>query len=192
MGAKGTLWNDAPIQGLIVAARTSALCDGVVVVLSGTTRPVVGVRCAVGGPPHAKQDRPCAVRKQVATVGWEAVGQGAGVKSEGVRIGVDIGGTFTDLQILDARDGSVRAWKTPTTPEDPSHRPDARRDEAAERFGFALADVGLLLHGTTIATNAVLERKLAARRAADDGGLRGRAGDQPPRAARTLRLDPDP
>jgi N-methylhydantoinase A len=33
--------------------------------------------------------------------------------------------------------------------------------EAAERFGFALADVGLILHGTTIATNAVLERKLA-------------------------------
>jgi N-methylhydantoinase A/oxoprolinase/acetone carboxylase beta subunit len=33
--------------------------------------------------------------------------------------------------------------------------------EAAERFGFALPDVGLLLHGTTIATNAVLERRLA-------------------------------
>src|SRR6478752_903774 len=65
-----------------------------------------------------------------------------------VRIAVDIGGTFTDLQVLDARDGSVRAWKTPTTPEDP-------------RFGFALAEVGLLLHGTTIATNAVLERRLA-------------------------------
>ena len=37
-----------------------------------------------------------------------------------IRIAVDIGGTFTDLQILDARDGAVRAWKTPTTPEDPS------------------------------------------------------------------------
>ena len=78
-----------------------------------------------------------------------------------VRIAVDIGGTFTDLQVLDARDGSVRAWKTPTTPEDPSVGLLRGVTEAAERFGFALADVGLLLHGTTIATNAVLERKLA-------------------------------
>src|SRR5215203_2677271 len=46
------------LQGLIVAARTSALCDGVVVVLSGTTRSVVGIRCAVGGPPHAEAGPP--------------------------------------------------------------------------------------------------------------------------------------
>ncbi|MBR0670001.1 hydantoinase/oxoprolinase family protein [Neoroseomonas soli] len=78
-----------------------------------------------------------------------------------VRIAVDIGGTFTDLQILDARNGIARAWKTPTTPEDPSIGLMRGVTEAAERFGFALADVGLLLHGTTIATNAVLERKLA-------------------------------
>lgn len=78
-----------------------------------------------------------------------------------VRIAVDIGGTFTDLQVLDARNGIARAWKTPTTPEDPSIGLMRGVTEAAERFGFALADVGLLLHGTTIATNAVLERKLA-------------------------------
>lgn len=78
-----------------------------------------------------------------------------------VRIAVDIGGTFTDLQILDGRSGAVHAWKTPTTPEDPSIGLMAGVREAATRFGFALADVGLLLHGTTIATNAVLERKLA-------------------------------
>src|SRR3954469_14949128 len=78
-----------------------------------------------------------------------------------VRIAVDIGGTFTDLQVLDARDGSVRAWKTPTTPEDPSIGLIRGVTEAAERFGFSLSEVGLLLHGTTIATNAVLERKLA-------------------------------
>lgn len=78
-----------------------------------------------------------------------------------VRIAVDIGGTFTDLQILDARDGVARAWKTPTTPEDPSIGLLRGVAEASERFGFTLSDVGLLLHGTTIATNAVLERKLA-------------------------------
>ncbi len=78
-----------------------------------------------------------------------------------VRIAVDIGGTFTDLQILDARDGRVRAWKVSTTPADPSEGLFEGVRQAAARFGFALADVGLLLHGTTIATNAVLERKLA-------------------------------
>ncbi len=78
-----------------------------------------------------------------------------------IRIAVDIGGTFTDLQILVARNGAVRAWKTPTTPEDPSIGLLQGVTEAASRFGFALDEVGLLLHGTTIATNAVLERKLA-------------------------------
>jgi N-methylhydantoinase A/oxoprolinase/acetone carboxylase beta subunit len=78
-----------------------------------------------------------------------------------IRIAVDIGGTFTDLQILDARSGAVRAWKTPTTPEDPSAGLLAGVTEAAARFGFALDQVGLLLHGTTIATNAVLQRQLA-------------------------------
>ncbi|MCW8084989.1 hydantoinase/oxoprolinase family protein [Sabulicella glaciei] len=78
-----------------------------------------------------------------------------------VRIAVDIGGTFTDLQILDARAGRVQAHKTPTTPADPSEGLMTGVREAASHFGFALSEVGMLLHGTTIATNAVLERKLA-------------------------------
>ena len=77
-----------------------------------------------------------------------------------VRIGIDIGGTFTDLQVLDQRTGQSGSVKTPTTPEDPSIGLIAGVDEAARRFGFALGDISLLLHGTTIATNAVLERKL--------------------------------
>ncbi|GAA0571610.1 hydantoinase/oxoprolinase family protein [Craurococcus roseus] len=81
-------------------------------------------------------------------------------KSRLVRVSVDVGGTFTDLQVFDSRAGAVRAWKTPTTADDPSRGLMAGVAEAAERFGFALADVGLLLHGTTIATNAVLERRL--------------------------------
>ncbi|MBX9699260.1 MAG: hydantoinase/oxoprolinase family protein [Acetobacteraceae bacterium] len=78
-----------------------------------------------------------------------------------IRIAADIGGTFTDLQILDGRSGAVHAWKTPTTPEDPSIGLMAGVTEAAARFGFSLEQVGLLLHGTTIATNAVLQRQLA-------------------------------
>lgn len=77
-----------------------------------------------------------------------------------VRIAIDVGGTFTDLQILDAYKGTITSLKTLTTPEDPSIGLIAGIKEAARRGGFALADVGYLLHGTTIATNAVLERKL--------------------------------
>ena len=109
-----------------------------------------------------------------------------------LRIAVDIGGTFTDLQVLDARDGSVRAWKTPTTPEDPSIGLMQGVKEAAARFGFRLAEVGLLMHGTTIATNAVLERRLAR------GALLTTAGFEDVleitrHVRRELyRLDPDP
>jgi N-methylhydantoinase A len=78
-----------------------------------------------------------------------------------VQLGVDIGGTFTDLQIFDARSGAITSFKTPTTADDPSIGLMTGITGAAARDGFALADIGYLLHGTTIATNAVLERKLA-------------------------------
>jgi N-methylhydantoinase A len=77
-----------------------------------------------------------------------------------IRIGIDIGGTFTDLQILDDRSGALHSYKTPTTPDDPSRGLVEGIAAAGQRFGFGLAEIGLLLHGTTIATNAVLERKL--------------------------------
>ncbi|MGI4952999.1 MAG: hydantoinase/oxoprolinase N-terminal domain-containing protein, partial [Janthinobacterium lividum] len=78
-----------------------------------------------------------------------------------IRIGIDIGGTFTDLQVLDEATGALNSLKTPTTPHDPSVGLMAGIDEAAARFGFAIGDIRFLLHGTTIATNAVLERRLA-------------------------------
>ncbi len=78
-----------------------------------------------------------------------------------VRVGIDVGGTFTDFQIFDARTGAISSFKTLTTPEDPSVGLMTGLSQAAQRHGFALADIGYLLHGTTIATNAVLERKLA-------------------------------
>jgi N-methylhydantoinase A len=77
-----------------------------------------------------------------------------------IRIGVDIGGTFTDLQILDEASGISHSLKTPTTPGDPSIGLMTGLTEAARRFGFRLDQIGFLLHGTTIATNAVLERRL--------------------------------
>src|ERR1051326_1381939 len=71
------------------------------------------------------------------------------------QIGVDVGGTFTDLLALDPERGVFRVAKVPSTPEDQS-------------VGFIaglsvletdLAAIAALVHGTTVATNAVLERK---------------------------------
>ncbi len=78
------------------------------------------------------------------------------------RIGADVGGTFTDLMVLDAETGEVHAFKTPTTPADPSEGLLAGIAEAASLLGFQPGEIGFILHGTTIATNAVLERKLPA------------------------------
>ncbi len=77
-----------------------------------------------------------------------------------IRIAVDIGGTFTDLQILDERDGRIVSHKVPTTTDDPSRGLMDGINGAAMRYGFTLDEVGYVLHGTTIATNAVLERRL--------------------------------
>ena len=74
-----------------------------------------------------------------------------------IRIGIDTGGTFTDFVIVS--EGFVRAWKIPTTPADPSEGIILGLKEAAEQFEFLLNDIELLIHGTTIGTNAFLEDK---------------------------------
>jgi N-methylhydantoinase A len=70
--------------------------------------------------------------------------------------GVDVGGTFTDLVILDPATGSVRLAKVPTTLPNQAGGVMAAFDAA----GADLADVALIVHGTTTTTNAVLERAL--------------------------------
>lgn len=79
-----------------------------------------------------------------------------------VRVGADIGGTFTDLQIFDSRHRRIVSHKIATTPEDPSIGLMEGLSAAGERWGFSLGDVGYVLHGTTIATNAVLQRRFPA------------------------------
>src|ERR1700733_2523556 len=79
--------------------------------------------------------------------------------SDGIIIGIDTGGTFTDVTILDRRSGVMRTAKTPTTPHDPSQGfASAARDALAVLGGMA-ADVSRVLHGTTVATNLILESK---------------------------------
>src|SRR5438552_10980247 len=76
-----------------------------------------------------------------------------------LRVGVDIGGTFTDMLVTD-ESGDARLYKAPTTPHDPSiglmetlERAARDRDLSLDEF---LSQVDAIVHGTTITTNAVL------------------------------------
>jgi len=77
-------------------------------------------------------------------------------------IGIDVGGTFTDLVAIDAVGRTVFA-KSPSTPSDQSVGVMAGLDELARRLGLSTAEMlartERLVHGTTVATNALLERK---------------------------------
>lgn len=75
------------------------------------------------------------------------------------RIGVDVGGTFTDFTLHDDADGSVRFYKVPSTPHDPSEAIENGLVEMLAVFGLRPEHVEYLGHGTTVATNIVIERR---------------------------------
>jgi N-methylhydantoinase A len=75
------------------------------------------------------------------------------------RIGVDIGGTFTDVALVDDASGRIGVAKVPTTPADLAEGVLAALGTAMQRYGVAAADVGLLSHATTVVTNAILEQR---------------------------------
>jgi N-methylhydantoinase A len=75
------------------------------------------------------------------------------------RIGVDVGGTFTD--VVTVADGRLRAGKVPSTPDAPEDGVLDGVEAATGAAGIDPADVGFLAHGTTVATNAVLEGEWA-------------------------------
>jgi len=78
------------------------------------------------------------------------------------RVGVDVGGTFTDLVLVDAR-GAVRAFKSPSVPANPTEGVLAAVEMVAQSLKTDvktfLASASLFVHGSTVATNTVLERK---------------------------------
>jgi len=74
-------------------------------------------------------------------------------------IGVDVGGTFTDVMYGDTESQAVAIHKVPTTPDDPSRGAIQGMVEICERFDEDRSAVDHVLHGTTIAINAVLEYK---------------------------------
>ncbi len=75
------------------------------------------------------------------------------------RIGIDVGGTFTDYTLLDERTGSVRFHKVASTPHDPSVAIQQGIADLLRMHGIAPADVGHVGHGTTVATNLIIERR---------------------------------
>jgi N-methylhydantoinase A/oxoprolinase/acetone carboxylase beta subunit len=73
------------------------------------------------------------------------------------RVGVDVGGTFTDLIYVDDEAGLIRVHKLPTTPGDPSQGTVRGIEEITSQAGESPSALDSVFHGTTIATNIVIE-----------------------------------
>ncbi len=74
-------------------------------------------------------------------------------------LGIDIGGTFTDLVIHDPRDGRAVIWKESTTPDDPARGALLGTRRVLAKAGARPEQVGRVVHATTLFTNALIERK---------------------------------
>jgi len=75
------------------------------------------------------------------------------------RIGIDVGGTFTDFTLFAEQQDEIFFFKVPSTPHDPSEAIENGLRQMLENLGFSAADVTYLGHGTTVATNIVIERR---------------------------------
>lgn len=74
-------------------------------------------------------------------------------------IGVDVGGTFTDFFAFREVDGATRKWKRPSTPSNPAEAIIAGLKELCMAHDIPLAEVDRLCHGSTVATNALIQRR---------------------------------
>src|SRR5579884_324167 len=77
----------------------------------------------------------------------------------GWRVGVDSGGTFTDICLFDEASGQIAVWKVSSTPDDPSRAVADGVAAALARVGAPAAEVSYFGHGTTVATNALIQRR---------------------------------
>lgn len=83
----------------------------------------------------------------------------AGGKAKALRLGIDIGGTFTDFALVDRSGGRVAVHKELTTPRDPAKAVLSGTQAVLANAGRGLADVAEIVHGTTLVTNALIERR---------------------------------
>ncbi|MBK1657019.1 hydantoinase/oxoprolinase family protein [Paracraurococcus ruber] len=75
------------------------------------------------------------------------------------RVGVDSGGTFTDVCLFEDTTGRVEVWKVSSTPDDPSRAIAQGVEEGLGRLGRLPSDVAYFGHGTTVATNALIQHR---------------------------------
>ena len=75
------------------------------------------------------------------------------------RVGVDSGGTFTDVCLFDEETGRVEVWKVSSTPDDPSRGIAEGVAEGVQQVGVEPGAVGYFGHGTTVATNALIQHR---------------------------------
>lgn len=75
------------------------------------------------------------------------------------RIGIDIGGTFTDFLLFDGETGRFSIAKTLTTPDEPARAVATGIGQLTEQTGISVEQVDQIVHGTTLVTNALIERK---------------------------------
>ncbi|MFQ5426716.1 MAG: hydantoinase/oxoprolinase family protein, partial [Gaiellales bacterium] len=78
--------------------------------------------------------------------------------SRGLRLGIDIGGTFTDLTLLDDVSGEIVLNKALTTPDDPSVAVEQVASEALDQANASRERIDRVIHGTTLVANAIIER----------------------------------
>ncbi|HKY83184.1 MAG TPA: hydantoinase/oxoprolinase family protein [Anaerolineales bacterium] len=76
-----------------------------------------------------------------------------------MRLGIDVGGTFTDFVLLDEHTGQTHIYKCLTTPRDPSEAMEAGVRELAQQVPGCVERLEEIIHGTTLVINAILERK---------------------------------
>jgi len=79
--------------------------------------------------------------------------------AEAFRVGVDIGGTFTDFVMIDTRSGDLFNEKVLTTPDDPSVGVLQGLEKILDTNGVKPAEISHVIHGTTLVANAVIERR---------------------------------
>lgn len=79
-------------------------------------------------------------------------------KHRRARVGIDVGGTFTDFVLSDASSDRLVYYKEPSTPDDPSRAVVQGLANLVQKAGLAPSDVELILHGTTIGLNAIIQR----------------------------------
>ena len=89
-----------------------------------------------------------------------------------LRMAIDIGGTFTDTVLMDNAEIILATNKTPTTPRQPSVGALAGANRVLEKAGASWNEVSSLIHGTTLATNALIERKGAVVASVTNSGFR--------------------